>query len=188
MSEPFTLSQLKKLLATPQPPELGPGPRARVMPLAELQAEIDRALEAGKLPSVTGRLIRATILLWHDHLDTAHALAQEIESADGSYVHAIMHRREPDYGNAKYWFRRVGAHACFPELAAKTAALLQIQDPAGLAMKLAVEHSRWDPYDFIDECEAAAGQAESTPRTELLRAIQKIEFEVLLEHVYRLEQ
>src|SRR6266568_4334681 len=82
----------------------------------------------------------------------------------------------------------VGAHACFPELAAKTAALLQIQDAAGLTVKLAVERNRWDPYAFIDECEAAAGQGASAPRTELLLAIQKIEFEVLLEHFYRLEQ
>ncbi len=188
MSEPFTLSQLKKLLATPEPAELGPGPRAQVVPLAELQAEIDRALEAGKLPPLAGRLIRATVLLWHDHLAAAHVVAQEIETSDGSYVHAIMHRREADYGNAKYWFRRVGAHACSPELAAKTAALLQIQPAAGLTVKLAVERNRWDPYAFIDECEAAAGQTASAPRTELLLAIQKIEFEVLLEHFYRLEQ
>src|SRR6266568_4334680 len=93
MSEPFTLSQLKKLLATPQPPELGPGPRTRVVPQAELQAEIDRALDAGKVPPLAGRLIRATVLLWHDHLDAAHVLAQEIETSDGSYVHAIMRRR-----------------------------------------------------------------------------------------------
>src|SRR5260370_29613812 len=92
MSEPFTLSQLKKLLATPEPAELGPGPRAQVVPLAELQAEIDRALEAGKLPPLAGRLIRATGLLWHDHLAAAHVVAPEIENNDGRYVPPILPR------------------------------------------------------------------------------------------------
>src|SRR5260370_9061996 len=172
MSEPFTLSQLKKFLATPEPAELGPGPRAHVVPVAELQAEIDRALDAGKVPRLAGRLTRATRLLWHDHLDAAHALAQEIESADGSYVHAIMHRREPDYGNAKYWFRRVGAHACFPELAAKTAALLQIQDAAGLVVKLAGARNRGEPFSFISQCQAAPRETASPPRTARPPSIQ----------------
>jgi hypothetical protein len=39
-------------------------------------------------------------------------------------VHAIMHRREPDPWNSKYWWRRVGAHPCFPELARRAGAFL----------------------------------------------------------------
>lgn len=51
--------------------------------------------------------------LWHD----AHEVAQSINSPEGSYWHAILHRLEPDPGNAAYWFRRVGAHPIFPALA-----------------------------------------------------------------------
>jgi hypothetical protein len=36
----------------------------------------------------------------------AHEIAQEIESADGSWVHAYLHRKEGDTGNAGYWYRR----------------------------------------------------------------------------------
>jgi arylamine N-acetyltransferase len=54
--------------------------------------------------------------LWqmNGFLDRSHELSQSIEGKGrnraGDYWHAIMHRREPDYSNAKYWFRRVGQH------------------------------------------------------------------------------
>ena len=41
-------------------------------------------------------------------IDRSHTLSQDISSREGSYLHGIMHRREGDFGNAKYWFRRVG--------------------------------------------------------------------------------
>lgn len=56
-------------------------------------------------------LIRA---LWHDkrgHWDRAHALAQDVHTPDGSRVHAYLHRREGDVGNAGYWYRQAGVPA-----------------------------------------------------------------------------
>ena len=47
--------------------------------------------------------------LWHaekGHWDTAHEMAQDIDSADGSWIHANLHREEGDQGNAEYWYRR----------------------------------------------------------------------------------
>lgn len=49
--------------------------------------------------------------------EEAHQIAQDIATAEGSYWHAIVHRQEPDAGNAAYWFRQVGAHPIFPALA-----------------------------------------------------------------------
>ena len=40
--------------------------------------------------------------------EQAHGIAQEIESSDGSWVHAYLHRVEGDVGNAAYWYRRAG--------------------------------------------------------------------------------
>ena len=38
--------------------------------------------------------------------DKAHAIAQDDASAEGSWVHAYLHRVEGDLGNASYWYRR----------------------------------------------------------------------------------
>jgi hypothetical protein len=49
--------------------------------------------------------------LWHDAVgewDAAHRIAQDIESPDGAWVHAYLHRKEGDAGNAGYWYRRAG--------------------------------------------------------------------------------
>lgn len=47
--------------------------------------------------------------MWEDakgNWNTAHALAQEIEDETGSWIHAYLHRKEGDLGNAGYWYRR----------------------------------------------------------------------------------
>src|SRR5882672_4417972 len=126
------LDNLRKLIATSELPELGPGPRSGVLPLESLNQALDKCLSCSALPPNTQELIRAAVLLWHDHLDASHRIAQDIPGPDGSLLHAIMHRREPDYGNAKYWFHRVGKHPCFPELAAKAAVLLESEDEAAV--------------------------------------------------------
>ncbi len=36
----------------------------------------------------------------------AHAVAQEIATPTGSLIHAYLHRKEGDQGNAGYWYRR----------------------------------------------------------------------------------
>jgi len=40
--------------------------------------------------------------------DEAHAIAQDIETPMGSWIHALLHLIEGDLGNAGYWFHRAG--------------------------------------------------------------------------------
>ncbi len=53
----------------------------------------------------------ALAALWHDargDWDRAHASAQEAAAPEGDWVHAYLHRKEGDVGNAGYWYRRAG--------------------------------------------------------------------------------
>jgi hypothetical protein len=70
--------------------------------------ELRATLAASAPPHDVSALVRA---LWHDargDWDTAHRIAQDIESEDAAWVHAYLHRREGDAGNAAYWYRRAG--------------------------------------------------------------------------------
>ena len=49
--------------------------------------------------------------LWWDNKgdwDTAHAIAQDIPTKQGSAVHAYLHREEGVIWNADYWYSRAG--------------------------------------------------------------------------------
>ena len=100
-----------------------------------------------------------------DFLDESHTISQAIGSPSGSFWHGIMHRREGDFSNAKYWFNRVGEHPVYEEIAA------------------AVGQSRWDPFAFVDECRTAVRS--SGAEAEHCRQLQQSEWEVLFDYCYR---
>ena len=163
--------EIQTLLDTSTLASLGPERRADALSLSECQA----ALNALDLHPRQPPLIHSALLLWHDHLDASHDLSQNINSSDGSFLHAIMHRREPDYSNAKYWFTRTGQHAAFHTINTRATEALKHTSLAHLpqATKL-----KWDPFEFVDTVSQASP---GTLEYEALQAVQKIEFEVLLE-------
>ena len=175
------LQEFKKLLADGGLPELGPGPRAGVLPEAKLNNRLNELLADANLSAQSRELVTGLILLWHDHMDEAHNIAQGIENADGSFLHGIVHRREPDYGNAAYWFRRVGAHPAFPALAERVGKLAEMNSIKSELMP----GGKWDAFAFIHLCEKAARMTDSDAQVKLLRAVQGIESEVLLEYFLR---
>jgi len=70
-------------------------------------AEFNSTLSGAHAPGLPP-LLQA---LWHDargEWDQAHRLAQEIETRDGAWVHAYLHRKEGDFQNAAYWYQQAG--------------------------------------------------------------------------------
>jgi hypothetical protein len=48
--------------------------------------------------------------LYVDELERAHEICQSMGDATGAALHAMVHRREGDFGNALYWWHRAGNH------------------------------------------------------------------------------
>ncbi|WP_414659998.1 hypothetical protein [Horticoccus sp. 23ND18S-11] len=70
-------------------------------------ADLQRSIERETTPPAGASL--AVHALWHDARGdwaAAHGCAQDDHSRDGSWVHAYLHRKEGDDGNAGYWYAR----------------------------------------------------------------------------------
>lgn len=175
---------LAALLDPARPDDLGPG-KPNDAARAGLKALTLETAFAGQkiVDRSAARCCLAGVWLLHNFFDESHAISQEIETPDGSYWHGILHRREPDYGNAKYWFRRVGTHPIFPALAAEARREAQAEpalDPAGSYL---AADSAWDPLRFVDLCEQIArGRSNAV---EVCLSIARIEWQLLFEHCYR---
>src|SRR6266404_442102 len=109
---PFIAEILRKERVSP----LGPGHRTQPVPanLAAFATKRDQAFAPHSIQDQEmAEACLAGLWLYHDYLEESHCISQGIDSPSGSYWHGLMHRREPDFGNAKYWFRRVGKHPIF---------------------------------------------------------------------------
>jgi len=110
--------------------------------------------------------------------EEAHNLADASKSAEGALWHGILHRQEPDYGNASYWFGRAGQHATFSDNARAASEILRRIPDAEFRV------GRWDPYSFIAFCERAAAQP-GTTQERAAREIQRAEWEILFDYCAR---
>ena len=68
-------------------------------------------LEEFKVLRSLSKLSRPLQALWYDaqgDWHRAHELAQNAGSSEGDWVHAYLHRKEGDEGNARYWYNQAG--------------------------------------------------------------------------------
>ncbi len=163
-------------------PRLAPG---RPSAVQSWIVSLIRSLNLKELGLTTADLVEVTalkagLLQIHDALDESHSHSQSIEGQgryqNGDYWHAIMHRREPDYSNAKYWFRHVGTHPIFDELA---------EFAQNVDTNSFFERSDWDPFAFVDMCQQAEKKRDSD-LTSTAEQIQYQEMLLLLIHTYQL--
>jgi hypothetical protein len=143
--------------------------------ILEIREADDATLAGGKAigqPAHFG-LVRGGLLYAVDAIHEAHTFFQDAKGDLGAYWHGMMHRREGDFDNARYWFRRAGALPCFAALHREAS-----QFSADQAKQLS-----WDPYLFTGECEQARFGAEESV-AELVR-LQRVEFDGLFAYTWR---
>ncbi len=77
--------------------------------------EFQNSLKQNSPPENINNLLTA---LWYDAKgdlpdgkagwDKSHKITQDINGKDAAWVHAYLHRKEGDSGNASYWYSRAG--------------------------------------------------------------------------------
>lgn len=170
----------------------------RFMPLAPREALVGEGLNRLARSSVKqlfsapiasdhfAACVRSALFLYFSALEESHRISQEIPSSSGSFLHGIMHRQETDFGNSKYWFRKVPNHDVYPALQQSALGLLQASDtPAGSGLYREIEQrSHWDPHWFVDQCQKAYRASEPDLEKRLME-IQRLEWQLLFDYCYR---
>jgi hypothetical protein len=130
---------------TQNPPALDQSKRSGILSVNAIRdraSQFSSSKNPGHIHVATGIL-----LLWHDHWDEAHTVAQSHEGdPDHDFLHGMVHRREGDFGNSKYWFRSAGVHPCLSLIATRVTAIVNNH---ALANKLLTE-GVWNPTGFVD--------------------------------------
>ncbi len=127
-----------------------------------------------------GECVRGAMFLYFSALDESHTISQGINSPTGSFLHGVMHRQESDYSNAKYWFRRTGAHELFPTLREDA---LRLPLKSNLLPEAIRQRKQWDPLWLVDQVERAVGG--DAPLEGDLLEIQRLEWDLLFDYSYR---
>ena len=162
-------------------PGLGPESRAGVLSESEISSQLNAALSEVDATAVELiSILKSALLFWHDYLDPSHDISQNLHGADGSYLHGMMHRREPDYWNSKYWFRQSGNH---PNLEALTERVAVVLDEIPWTPANAMGQ-RWDSSKFVDLVDHGLNRDKSEEAIDCLKLLQALEFETLLEYVW----
>jgi hypothetical protein len=124
----------------------------------------------------------AGLWLWHDWLDSSHTISQSLSNSTGSFWHAIMHRREGDFSNAKYWYARCTSH---PVLQTMTPFVNDILHPLPADKAyLRLTQGGWNPNAFVDLAEELHRRP-SDARHGATVALQKLEWRLLFDHCTR---
>jgi hypothetical protein len=143
--------------------------------LIAIRAATDLEISGGRPISDSARfpLVRAALFYACDAIAESHRIVQDAGGDEGAYWHGMIHRREGDFDNARYWFRRAGILPFFGEL----------HHQAGNVAAVVASQSNWDPYLFTGLCEQDRF-GDTDARSGLLK-LQRIEFDVAFGYLWR---
>ncbi len=163
---------------------LGPALIQQAPARPRLKTALEEPAVAKLLPGASrpARLaLAAGFLQIHDFWDSSHEAAQAAddlgERGFSAYWHGIAHRREPDAGNAAYWFRRVGRHAVSCPLAQAARPILERHGDNRWTARL-VGGDAWNSQAMIDLC---TGARPGSDQETLARRLQRLEMQLLLD-------
>jgi len=139
------------------------------------------AVAASELPI----LAQGCLYLYFDCFEEAHNVANDHEGSwQGNWIHAIVHRREPDAGNSRYWYARVSPPAgIYQAVGQEALRALGPKPPEGLE-KLADKLKKsgtWVPEVFVEVCDRFRKEAPASAPFQKLAQLQEIEWQGLLQ-------
>lgn len=165
------------------PPSLGDVRPERTLLLGHVR-ELSAGDLLGRAPESPddAEALRAGLFWLHDDIDGCHRVAQAHEGhRQCDYWHALMHRREGDFGNSLYWFRRVGRHPIFEDLHAEAERILAEavgRSSADFRQRLQRD-GVWEPASFGDFVRSVADGKAGRTAADTARRIQMAEFRLL---------
>lgn len=126
--------------------------------------------------------VMSALWLWHDYLDESHQISQQVHTPTGSFWHAIMHRREGDFGNSKYWYAKCRDHPILQSLAIQANSIVSRADADKTLLRLTI--SGWNGAAFVDYVQSLH-ESPSDPRYAVAVSLQQLEWRVLFDHCVR---
>jgi hypothetical protein len=143
--------------------------------ILRIRAADDATLLGGQAPQPGAPLglLRGGLYYFHNGLQDSHKAFADDAGVTAAYWHGMVHRREGDFENARYWMRRAGEHPAFQEA----------QGRSSDASPHMARQTNWDPFLFIHLCEQFKYGA-SEYRNEIAH-LQRVEFAVFFDYVWR---
>jgi hypothetical protein len=162
---------------------LGPGePNKKIQPFLKALSLSEMFGDAMIIDRFMAEACLAGVWLHHNFLEESHRISQEIATTTGSYWHSLMHRRQPDSWNSKYWLDQTGKHPVFPALREAAESLAEHAQPSADAQFL-LEQREWNPHRFVDLCERA--RTGKNDARALCERVQLAEWRLLFDFCYR---
>ena len=125
--------------------------------------------------------LKSGLWLLFDNFEESHAIAQNLGTPSGSYWHGILHRREGDAENAKYWMARCNEHPILPDLLKDACEIAAASGGPKSALLTQFEAMTvWDGAKFTDRCVTAS----DAQTVQTLLEIQRREWQLLFNYSF----
>jgi hypothetical protein len=130
--------------------------------------------------------LQGALYLYFDCIEKAHQIAQDHEGTIGNWLHALLHRREPDAGNSKYWYARVKIPSKVGQGIAEEA-LKRLGGDVPPELKdlhrKMLKSGDWEPAAFVDLCDKLREKDPRSRAYQGLARLQEIEWRALLDFI-----